>query len=451
MRHTRVTPTLIASLYLLPLAASAQESAETPAPTEDEPALQQKVQELEAQLQAMENRLSEDELQRLVERAEMVAIAPPEEENPEDRVFTSAARAMQITNPEISISGDMLTSLAINEDMRAGNPVDSGFPLRALSMHVQSVLDPYSLFKAALEFYPGETTVNLEELFISWHALIPSTSITVGRFRQNFGVVNRWHQHDLDQTDYPLALYELFGNNGVMGNGVSFKWFMPSLWAHAQELTIDVTDGDNPDYLSQESFWRPAAMAHLKNYYDLSESTYLELGLSGQYGYANDPARVETADEALARGADPEAADYAPLNMDGDWATTVASGADLTLYWSPLQHARYRSITWRSELYMLQRQDEAGDWANGMGGYSYFTYQLGASWFAGVRGDWVKSMDEEVSEAAMRVVPYATFWQSEFVYLRGEYWYTRGLDDEPEHRILFQLNWAAGPHKHERY
>ena len=50
------------------------------------------------------------------------------------------------------------------------------------------------------------------------------------------------------------------------------------------------------------------------------------------------------------------------------------------------------------------------------------------------------------------LVPYVTWWQSEWVRLRGEY---QRLEDDlvpdAEHRFLIQATWAAGPHKHETY
>jgi hypothetical protein len=45
-----------------------------------------------------------------------------------------------------------------------------------------------------------------------------------------------------------------------------------------------------------------------------------------------------------------------------------------------------------------------------------------------------------------------TWWQSEFVRLRGEYGYLRdSRTGERENRFTLQLTWAAGPHKHETY
>jgi hypothetical protein len=62
------------------------------------------------------------------------------------------------------------------------------------------------------------------------------------------------------------------------------------------------------------------------------------------------------------------------------------------------------------------------------------------------------------------VVPYITFWQSEFVYVRLEYSHGEEIPYfEPDgtlygtlarrvdNRVLLQIDFAAGPHKHEKY
>jgi hypothetical protein len=48
--------------------------------------------------------------------------------------------------------------------------------------------------------------------------------------------------------------------------------------------------------------------------------------------------------------------------------------------------------------------------------------------------------------------PYLTFRQSEFVFMRLQYGYTweSGARD-PEHVVMLQVDWSAGPHRHEKY
>ncbi len=388
--------------------------------------LERRLEELQAEVEQLRGELEEQELQRLLDKAESAANAPPEEVRPEDRTFVAASRSLQMTNPEISVAGDVVMALNIDEGLLDGEPTGTGFPLRAMSIDIRSVLDPYSSMKAAVEVLPDpEEPVALEELYLTWNGVIPRTSLSVGRFRHQFGVVNRWHEHDLDQVDYPLAMRAVIGDEGLSGDGLSFEWFMPRLWAHAHSLRVDVVDGNNEFLFSGERFSLPAFLGRFKNYWDLSEATYLELGLSGAYGW-NHP--VEDA-----------------------WASSVVAGADLTLYWSPPKRAKYRSLTWRSEFYYAQKEDEEHAWDRAWGVYSYLTVQLGPGWFLGVRGDLCHPLEDTLERFPFQVTPYLTFWQSEFVFLRLEYGYTHGWVEPHAHRIAFQVSWAAGPHKHEKY
>ena len=50
------------------------------------------------------------------------------------------------------------------------------------------------------------------------------------------------------------------------------------------------------------------------------------------------------------------------------------------------------------------------------------------------------------------LVPYLTWWQSEFVRIRAELQrLEEDLHEGADHRFLLQVTWAAGPHKHETY
>jgi len=267
--------------------------------------------------------------------------------------------------------------------------------------------------------------------------VIPSVSFYLGRFRQEIGVVNRWHEHDLDQTGYPLVLDELLGEGGMTGDGVGLTWHMGGWWAHANELTLQVADGYNERLFSGEHFSVPTVLAHLKSYYDLNEDTYLELGLSGMFG-GNHRRGYEVEDK--------------PGELfDEHWRSTWVAGADLTVFWEPLQQAKYYNVTWRTEFLYADKEIKGGDVERGWGLYSYLQAKVNPAWFVGVRGDLVEPLERERDQYIWQVVPYITFWQSEFVYLRLEGRYGDNFDHGRESRILFQLDFAAGPHKHEKY
>ena len=420
--------------------------------------LEARVAELESLVGELSEQAEEDELARLVAEAEAEADAPPEETAPEERTFLWGALALQKLNPEISVSADFLAGLIIDDDAEfyAGADDRSTMVIREVGFQIQHVLDPFSMFKAAVNFFPEpDPGVEVEEIYMTWFGLVPSLSLSVGRFRQDLGVVNRWHGHDLDQTDYPLAMSAVLGDGGVAGTGLSMKWFMPPLWASANQLTIQVATGESDALFAGEFVSVPTVLGHLKNYWDLSEATYLELGLSGMWGVNNRRGYVDGGSL-----------------VDEPWRHTGVAAADLTLNWSPPARARYRSVTWRSEGYYVRKQTPQDPTAiadgtgvadgvrQALGAYSYLDVQLAERWFAGVRGDVALPLVRTTNDLAWDVVPYLTFWQSEFVYLRLEYRHGQEIPFEPpgggvarrtDNRVLLQIDWAAGPHKHEKY
>ncbi len=435
------------------------DAAETPIVESENQALEDRIRKLEQEVDQMRNEKEEEELARLVAEADAEAKAPETESKPEERDFLWGALALQKLNPEFSVNGDFVAGLIVDRDTRfyAGDDDRGGFFLREAGLHLQHVLDPFSMFKAAICFAPEpHPVVELEEMYLTWSAIIPSFSLTVGRFRQNFGVVNRWHEHDLDHVSHPSALTLTLGEEGLNQTGFGVKWFMPPLVAHANELTIEVTNAENEELFAGEFFSVPAVMAHLKNYYDLSDSTYLELGLSGIWGVNNKRGFIND-DEEL---------------DDEPWRHTVGGGVDLTLQWTPLQQAKYHSFTWRTEGFLIHKEtaqdtdsidfglSESDGKRISWGVYSLFNYQLSTKWFIGVLGNIALPTIRIDKKLAWDVGPIITFWQSEFVYLRLEYRHgermpfreasgdlTRRTDD----RVLLQIDWAAGPHKHEKY
>jgi len=459
----RVLPIIISIILIIPVSCQIA-AADDPAPPKPSPAvaaatvpvdtrderirqLENRVRELEQKLGVLMERLDLDEQRQMIQEAQAAAIQTDEESKPEQREFLEGGLALQKLNPEITFCADFLGTVIIDDGkFYAGETDRSGFQTRSVGLHFQHQLDPYSSFKSAFHFSP-EHGVDIEEVYINWSGVIPAISFTAGRFRQNFGILNRWHDHDLDQTGYPAALRLVLGEEGLVGNGVMVKWLMPPLWAHANELTLEVVDGDDETLFSGQHFSVPSTLVHLKNYYDLSASTYLELGLTGMLGGNNRRGWSNAAGELI----------------DEPWRRTLAAGMDLTLFWSPPSRAKYDQFTWRTEFYYVDKELPATSepaFSKSWGLYSYIQDQLSARWFAGIRGDVARPTLRQRDVVAWDIVPYLTFWQSEFVYLRLEYQYGRnipawsetdGFMPRTDNRLLLQLNFAAGPHKHEKY
>jgi hypothetical protein len=381
-------------------------------------------------------------------RAEAAKETAAETES-EEQTFTSGALGLQALNPEISVTGDLLYSFS---DDDASNE-SSDFNFRNLGVHLESWLDPYSRFKSAVEFHEGET--ELGEAYLTLYNVRDDLNVTLGKFRQQFGVVNRWHKHGLEQVDFPLALRKIFGEGGLNQTGLSIDWMMPPLGVSSQQLTFQVTDGSNSRLFDENTRSRPSLLAHYKNYRDLSKDTYLEWGLSGLLGW-NNKWDMLAGDE-----------------QSGDKTTTVF-GADLSVLWEPTEKMRYRNVEWRSEVYMLNKRlfapDGSGtDGINAWGLYSYLQSKVSRTVDIGVRYDYYipdtkdyANLSGPLSMSPLAVTsdgphvrqvgPYITWWQSPFVKFRVEYDYcdSKGIDN-PEHVVWLQCVFAAGPHKHERY
>ncbi len=389
---------------------------------------------------------------RQAAREALAAETPAKEEK--ETIFKAKGLGLQALNPEISFAGDM--NFTAHDDHGKDDRTQTDFNFRVLDMHVQSYVDPYTRFKAAIEFHEGED-VELGEAYVTRFGVLPDTNLTVGKFRQQFGVVNRWHKHALDQFDFPLALREIFGEGGLNQTGLSVDWNMPTWGKHQQVLTVQITDGQNHRLFDENALNLPSVLVHYKNYWDLNKDTYAQVGATALVGQ-NDEWRV---------------------SRNGQTTTvhnrrlTAVLGADFSLLWEPTQKMEYRNVEFRTEAYLMNRQimapDDSGpDSITAWGGYSYLQTRLSRTWYVGVRGDFYQPATKKYADTpglslyphavaadnAYRwaVCPYVTWQTTHFMKWRLEYNHEDGKGMEsPDDRLILQCVFAVGPHKHDRY
>ena len=409
--------------------------------------LRQQIDELAAQASRQRTK---DELIALRELAKAKAAEEVgTEEEPEETTFRSGGLGLQALNPEISVTGDFLFSS--RKDTTSDESSD--FDFRTLGIHLESWLDPSTRFKAAIPV--TESGSELGEGYMTLYNVADDLNLTLGKFRQQFGIVNRWHRHGLDQVDFPMALRQIFGNGGLNQAGLSLDWLMSPAGVASQQLTFQVTDGSNSRLFGDNARNRPSLLARYKNYRDLSKDTYLECGLSGIVGWNNEW-------------------DIQGGTRQNSSEITTVLGADLSVLWEPAERMRYRNVEWRSEVYWLNKEllapDGSGsDTINAWGLYSYLQTKISRTIDIGIRGDFYvpdtksyANLSSSLSLSPLAVTgddphlwqigPYITWWQSPFVKFRAEYDYSDGKGIEnPEHVIWLQAIFAAGPHKHERY
>ncbi len=406
-------------LLFLATALAAPAAAQQPAPA------QRQVDSLAAQMRILKARLDSvlavlarrpaadtaggDELAQLRGAAASAAGGAPERSDTGTPTpFVGRERNQAQLNPEISVTGDVRgygTAPGVQRD---------NFDAREFEIGFQSALDPYSTTKIFVSLEGGQ--VSVEEGYAYWTGLPGRIRLDVGKFRQQFGELNRWHLHAVPETEYPLALRQYLGDDGLSGTGLSLYHAFGGLGVH--ELTAQVTRSASDDELFGGGR-RPSYLVHLLNFWQLTRSTYMQVGGTVLYG----------------------------TNPDTSLQTTVG-GLDFRLTWRPPARALYREWTVRGELLGL-RQRYSGAGKTRVGGYASTTFKLDQRWIAGLAYNYVEAPGTGL--ITRQVIPSLTMWQSEWVFLRAQYQWQKVLTAAPTHQIALQAVWAIGPHKHETY
>jgi len=249
-------------------------------------------------------------------------------------------------NPNISAIGD-LRSLYTSEGDRNWDAYVQG-----VELNFSSAIDPY----ATAQFYPvfegegGELNAKIEEIYLKTLSLPFNLQLKAGKFRQAFGRMNTVHRHALPVIDLPVAYTNFLGET-LIDQGGSLSWLIPNP-SFYQELIVEITQGPDESPLFTKSDGNtPMKLAHLKNFWSLTDNATLELGFSAASG-------------------------------SNEWArTTTLLGMDLTYIWKPIQYNTYQSFKWQSELYYSNYEMEPGTTTKAWGMYSLMQYQLSRRWF----------------------------------------------------------------------
>ena len=323
----------------------------------------------------------------------------------------SAAKAL---TPDISAIGDFI-------GVAGRNPVQ---PSPSLEMHeselgFQAIIDPYARGDFFLSF--GEEGVNLEEGYITFTALPAGFVAKVGKMRSAFGKVNTMHNHVLPWVDRPLVTNNLVGGeDGLDDAGVSIERIIPAPKGIFVEATGQLFRGDSGD--AQHPLFKAStkndvsAVAHLRTYKDITESTNLDIGLS--YGRGH--------------------------NDLGSNFLTELYGIDATLRWKPLRRSIYHSFVGRGEFIWSQRQQLPFE-QRAFGFYTSGDYQLGRRWFLGGRYDH-SDRSEFANLTDQGASAVLTYWPSEFSQVRGQYRFMRYAGNIDTHELLMQVQFSLGAH-----
>lgn len=388
-----------------------------------------------AQVAAQANEAA-GELQRLREAAAAAASRGADEATPAgEQEFVGRQRSLQSLNPEIGVTADLFGAV------QGGAAGRSNFVPREFEISFQSALDPYSRAKifvgietpgAEIEpFVSGEGEggeeeheggVAVEEGYLEWVNLPGGLSLKLGQFYQQFGQLNRWHSHALYFQSRSLPHLAFIGEEPLGQAGVSAHWLIPASLGGTFEVTVEVTRSSN-ELLFGESD-KLSYLGHLNSFWELSESVDFDLGIS---------AIVGTHEGA-----------------EGSYSQRLQI-AEGSLTWAPPGRSSYRGAVVRAGLI----EHVPGTTAAGApqrvakGFWSMAETLVGPQWRLGGRFDWTEN-PEDPAETAWLLGPTLTWWQSEWVRLRGEYAHVERMDGGSG-LFTLQVTLAMGPHKHETY
>lgn len=403
--------------------------------------LEARIRELEARLDSLMAALARgegapgaaggvDSAAAELEALRAAAEAAAAEQEAPDSAQASRTRDLNILNPEISVTGDVVGTYRAGAGERNRF---SGVP-REFEFGFVSALDPYTRTKIFIAYEEeleiaglqleeegeaGHSGFGIEEGYLYWVGLPANFGLKIGKFRQEIGLYNRWHTHALLEVDRPLPAVAFLGDDGLIQTGAAVG--LPSLVTGpgTHTVTLEVTRSENEALF--ESANELSFSGNLRSFWDVSPSTYLQLGATGVYGENKDAEQ--------------------PFK-----ASLLA--LDFSLRWRPAGRGLYRDFSLRGEWYFARRDIGPSD-LNGNGGYLQANYRVNRSWLVGLRGDYLDNYG--AGGELYQLVPSVTWWQSEWVYFRLQYNYVKPEDGGNNHTVLFQTVWAMGPHKHEIY
>lgn len=381
-----------------------------------------------------EEEKTENDLQKLLEDAEQLSSKKVEEEIDISKKFHSGERQQQGLNPNFSVLGDYFFAISsenneLDQELSDFSHGYNGIYMRSLELSMVASLDPFARGKAFLDINQDE--ISVEEAYMELINLPLKMSLKAGIFFPEFGLLNRYHTHALSQFNRPQVCVNYFGLDGFNGTGIALNFLLPELlFSEASTFDLSVLHGNYNNSFMSENPRDLIYVGHLKNFYELSEASYIEYTISGIGGKNND------------------------LTNDLSWIGSFG----IHYKWQPPAKAKYKSSDWRAEIYYGSRQTPSGT-EKSKGFYLLCHNKISARFWFGARIGY-SELPYDASQYIWDYTVNVDFWQSEFVFYRLQYQYNKrnvfNIIDEPvifpsDHAFLLQISWAMGPHKHEAY
>ena len=391
--------------------------------------LKRQLAEMQQQMQKMVERIEQLEQ----EKEAATAATPGSEGSPGTGAKSGTATGISSAfNPAISVNGLFLGGFSSSPRRTSeltGLDFHNGFNFQEAEFQFTADVDPYWKANFILAIDRGGET-ELEEGYVTSeelpYGILPrNTSLKLGKFFTAFGKHNLLHAHQFPFIDPPLVNQSVFGE-GLTEPGLAVAYLLPT--DRFSELTFQALAGENealfrfPEDPERDAKRRGAYLGHWKNFFDLSDTTTLEVGNSYIAG----------------------------RNSASRHRLSQAAGLDLTLKWRPLQQARERALIWQSEYIYFVRDRGREAFTRGGGMYSSLQYQLAQRWWIQGRYDFlgIPKFDDGRKyrwSTLLALVP------SEFSAIRLQHSYTIQERGHSVNQLLLQFNYTIGSHPAHQY
>jgi len=286
-----------------------------------------------------------------------------------------------------------------------------GFNLNYGELEIFSTVGPYlDMFSA---FHIAKDGLEIGELYATTRTMPYGLRLRGGKYKSEFGRINKKHQHAWSFSNTPLVFDAFFGPEGLGDEGLQLQWVAPTdfyLMAGVEamqgsnELSFGDTDGVN------------LMVSYLKSSFDLSDMTTVLAGITYMQG------------------------------KDG-FGDTRIYGADLTL---KSNFDSYSGLKWQNELLYRKKPLEGGTVAEQAGLYSELIYDHNQNWSGGIRYDTIFKNIPDEPEALDRYTAMVMYKPFEFTKLRLQYSYDKSKYFNGEQKnvqeILLDLTFEAGAH-----
>ena len=443
---------------------------------------QQQLQELQRRLEGLQSQPPAQEkapAEKLDEAVQELPKAPTQP--PTSAPALASQRLGGVTLRLIDISLDVLAAAGGStvgntelQNLEGGDhdPRWNGFTLQNVELSFAGAIDPYFTGETHLVFFVdpanGDTTVELEEAFLTTTRLPFGLQVKAGFFFTEFGLMNPTHPHAWHWQDQPIINTRVFGPDGMRQAGLRVGWFVPVPWASELYIGAQNANGEiMASFLANDAFFgeRPIGgrpfvarsvkspadlvyLVRLVNFWNLRADVGAQLGGSAVFG----------------------------PNASGPDGRTTIYGGDLKVRWRPVNHFRgWPFLLWESEI--IRRDYKADSFAgidsvgnpltlpaqtlHDWGVYTQLLYGFSYGWAAGMRFEYASGSGASVGGRAAdpfrddryRISPLLVWHLSEFSRLRLQYNYDWAdhLPQRDAHTVWLGLEFLYGAHPAHKY